>query len=83
TDGRARRGRLIIERGVVETTAFMPLVTYGKVKGMTQEEVKDTCAHILIGKTFHFWLRPGQEIRKLQGDLHDFINWHGPILTDS
>ncbi|CNI18483.1 tRNA guanosine(34) transglycosylase Tgt [Yersinia mollaretii] len=83
TDGRARRGRLIFERGVVETPAFMPVGTYGTVKGMTPEEVKETGAQILLGNTFHLWLRPGQEIMKLHGDLHDFMNWHGPILTDS
>ncbi|MGB8663958.1 MAG: tRNA guanosine(34) transglycosylase Tgt [Serratia inhibens] len=83
TDGRARRGRLIFERGVVETPAFMPVGTYGTVKGMTPEEVKETGAQILLGNTFHLWLRPGQEIMKLHGDLHDFMQWHGPILTDS
>ncbi|STQ74174.1 tRNA guanosine(34) transglycosylase Tgt [Hafnia alvei] len=83
TDGRARRGRLIFERGVVETPAFMPVGTYGTVKGMTPEEVKETGAQILLGNTFHLWLRPGQEIMKLHGDLHDFMQWKGPILTDS
>lgn len=83
TDGRARRGRLIFDRGVVETPAFMPVGTYGTVKGMTPEEVKETGAQILLGNTFHLWLRPGQEIMKLHGDLHDFMQWKGPILTDS
>ncbi|EEP89394.1 Queuine tRNA-ribosyltransferase [Yersinia kristensenii ATCC 33638] len=83
TDGRARRGRLVFERGVVETPAFMPVGTYGTVKGMTPEEVAETGAQILLGNTFHLWLRPGQEIMKLHGDLHDFMQWHGPILTDS
>lgn len=83
TDGRARRGRLVFERGVVETSAFMPVGTYGTVKGMMPEEVKETGAQILLGNTFHLWLRPGQEIMKLHGDLHDFMQWHGPILTDS
>ncbi|CAH0532845.1 Queuine tRNA-ribosyltransferase [Vibrio stylophorae] len=83
TDGRARRGRLHFDRGVVETPAFMPVGTYGTVKGMTPEEVKDTGAQILLGNTFHLWLRPGQEVMKLHGDLHDFMNWQGPILTDS
>ncbi|MBD1576691.1 MULTISPECIES: tRNA guanosine(34) transglycosylase Tgt [Vibrio] len=82
-DGVARRGRLTFERGSVETPAFMPVGTYGTVKGMTPEEVKDTGAEILLGNTFHLWLRPGQEIMKLHGDLHDFMNWQGPILTDS
>ncbi|MFP2768417.1 tRNA guanosine(34) transglycosylase Tgt [Oceanisphaera sp. KMM 10153] len=83
TDGRARRGRLIFDRGVVETPAFMPVGTYGTVKGMTPEEVADTGAQILLGNTFHLWVRPGQEVMKLHGDLHDFMNWQGPILTDS
>ncbi|PSU47586.1 tRNA guanosine(34) transglycosylase Tgt [Photobacterium frigidiphilum] len=83
TQGRARRGRLQFERGTVETPAFMPVGTYGTVKGMTPEEVKETGAQILLGNTFHLWLRPGQEVMKLHGDLHDFMQWHGPILTDS
>ena len=61
TDGRARRGRLVFERGVVETPAFMPVGTYGTVKGMTPEEVEATGAQIILGNTFHLWLRPGQE----------------------
>lgn len=81
--GNARRGRLDFERGSVETPAFMPVGTYGTVKGMTPEEVKETGAQILLGNTFHLWLRPGQEVMKLHGDLHDFMNWQGPILTDS
>lgn len=83
TDGRARRGRLVFERGVVETPAFMPVGTYGTVKGMTPEEVEATGAQIILGNTFHLWLRPGQEIMKLHGDLHGFMQWKGPILTDS
>lgn len=62
TDGRARRGRTVFERGVVETPAFMPVGTYGTVKGMTPEEVEATGAQIILGNTFHLWLRPGQEI---------------------
>ncbi|CUX96492.1 tRNA guanosine(34) transglycosylase Tgt [Candidatus Doolittlea endobia] len=83
TDGQARRGRLVFERGVVETPAFMPVGTYGTVKGITPEEAKETGAQILLGNTFHLWLRPGQTVIKLHGDLHDFMQWHGPILTDS
>lgn len=83
TDAQARRGRLVFDRGVVETPAFMPVGTYGTVKGMTPEEVKETGAQILLGNTFHLWLRPGQAVMKLHGDLHDFMQWHGPILTDS
>ncbi|QUM86403.1 MULTISPECIES: tRNA guanosine(34) transglycosylase Tgt [unclassified Moritella] len=83
TTGNARRGRLIFERGVVETPAFMPVGTYGTVKGMTPEEVDATGADILLGNTFHLWLRPGQEVMKQHGGLHNFMNWQGPILTDS
>ncbi|MDU1271606.1 MAG: tRNA guanosine(34) transglycosylase Tgt [Escherichia coli] len=75
TDGRARRGRLVFDRGVVETPCFMPVGTYGTVKGMTPEEVEATGAQIILGNTFHLWLRPGQEIMKLHGDLHDFMQW--------
>ena len=83
TDGLARRGRLVFERGVVDTPAFMPVGTYGTVKGMTPEEVDATGAQILLGNTFHLWVRPGQEIMKQHGGLHNFMNWQGPILTDS
>ncbi|RLV59804.1 tRNA guanosine(34) transglycosylase Tgt [Parashewanella curva] len=83
TVGRARRGRLKFERGTVETPAFMPVGTYGTVKGMTPEEVRATGADILLGNTFHLWLRPGEEIMRKHGDLHDFMNWQRPILTDS
>lgn len=83
TLGTARRGRLTFERGVVETPAFMPVGTYGTVKAMTPEELKDIGAQIILGNTFHLMLRPGTEIIKKHGDLHDMMNWHGPILTDS
>ncbi|WNO60145.1 tRNA guanosine(34) transglycosylase Tgt [Rheinheimera sp. MMS21-TC3] len=83
TDGKARRGRLIFERGVVETPAFMPVGTYGTVKGMTPEELEATGAQICLGNTFHLMLRPGTEIICKHGDLHDFMHWHKPILTDS
>ncbi|GAA6173956.1 tRNA guanosine(34) transglycosylase Tgt [Colwellia sp. KU-HH00111] len=83
TDGKARRGRLIFNRGVVETPAFMPVGTYGTVKGMKTEEVADTGAQIILGNTFHLMLRPGTDIIEQHGDLHDFINWQKPILTDS
>ncbi|HID00637.1 MAG TPA: tRNA-guanine transglycosylase, partial [Piscirickettsiaceae bacterium] len=82
-DGRARRGRLIFERGVVETPAFMPVGTYGTVKAMTPEELRGFGAQIILGNTFHLALRPGTDIIRLHGDLHDFIHWDGPILTDS
>lgn len=83
TQGKARRGRLHFDRGVVETPAFMPVGTYGTVKGMSPDEIKDIGAHIVLGNTFHLMLRPGTEIIRKHGDLHDFMNWQGPILTDS
>ncbi|RUO52379.1 MULTISPECIES: tRNA guanosine(34) transglycosylase Tgt [Pseudidiomarina] len=83
TCGKARRGRMTFDRGVVETPAFMPVGTAGTVKGMTPEEVKATGAHICLGNTFHLMLRPGTQIIKQHGDLHDFMNWDKPILTDS
>jgi queuine tRNA-ribosyltransferase len=83
TDGHARRGRMTFERGTVETPAFMPVGTYGTVKAMTPEEVRGTGAEIILGNTFHLMLRPGTEIIRRHGDLHDFMNWRGPILTDS
>ena len=82
-DGRARRGRLTFERGVVDTPAFMPVGTYGTVKGMRPEQVAEDGAQILLGNTFHLMLRPGTDIIRAHGDLHDFMNWQGPILTDS
>ncbi len=83
TDGAARRGRLTFERGVVETPAFMPVGTYGTVKAMTPEEISGLGAQIILGNTFHLMLRPGVEIIGKHGDLHDFMHWQGPILTDS
>jgi len=83
TDGRARRGRLTFEKGTVETPAFMPVGTYGTVKGMTPEDVSESGAEILLGNTFHLWLRPGMEVMRAHGGLHEFMNWEGPILTDS
>ncbi len=81
--GNARRGRMTFARGTVETPAFMPVGTYGTVKGMRPEQVAETGAEILLGNTFHLMLRPGTEIIRKHGDLHDFMNWPGPILTDS
>ena len=82
-DGLARRGRLEFERGIVDTPAFMPVGTYGTVKAMTPEELQDLGAQIILGNTFHLMLRPGTDIVKLHGDLHDLMHWQGPILTDS
>ncbi|MBY6064888.1 tRNA-guanine(34) transglycosylase [Pseudidiomarina sediminum] len=83
TCGKARRGRMTFARGEVETPAFMPVGTAGTVKGMSPEEVKATGAQICLGNTFHLMLRPGTQIIKQHGDLHDFMNWDKPILTDS
>ena len=82
-DGKARRGRLKFPRGVVETPAFMPVGTYGTVKGMLPRDIEAIGAQIILGNTFHLMLRPGTEVVKAHGDLHDFIQWQGPILTDS
>jgi queuine tRNA-ribosyltransferase len=82
-DGEARRGRLRFERGSVETPAFMPVGTYGTVKAMTPEELRAAGAEMILGNTFHLMLRPGTEVIAAHGDLHDFMGWSGPILTDS
>jgi queuine tRNA-ribosyltransferase len=83
TDGSARRARMTFDRGTVETPAFMPVGTYGTVKSMTPEELREVGAEIILGNTFHLMLRPGTEIVRAHGDLHDFMHWDGPILTDS
>ncbi|WP_390619172.1 tRNA guanosine(34) transglycosylase Tgt [Maricurvus nonylphenolicus] len=83
TDGKARRGRLKFPRGTVETPAFMPVGTYGTVKGMLPRDIEEIGADIILGNTFHLMLRPGTEVVKEHGDLHDFMQWKGPILTDS
>jgi queuine tRNA-ribosyltransferase len=83
TSGAARRGRLVFARGTVETPAFMPVGTYGTVKAMTPEELRDIGAQIVLGNTFHLMLRPGAEAMRALGGLHKFMNWDRPILTDS
>ena len=83
TSGRARRGELDFPRGRVQTPAFMPVGTYGTVKGMLPRDIEEIGAEIILGNTFHLMLRPGTEVVKKHGDLHDFIQWQGPILTDS
>jgi queuine tRNA-ribosyltransferase len=83
TDGEARRGRLTFARGVVETPIFMPVGTYGTVKALTPHELKDMGAQIILGNTFHLMLRPTTPVIKAHGDLHDFMRWDKPILTDS
>ncbi len=83
TDGLARRGTLTLAHGTVETPAFMPVGTYGTVKAMSPAELHDIGAHIVLGNTFHLWLRPGLEVIAAHGGLHRFMGWEGPILTDS
>jgi queuine tRNA-ribosyltransferase len=83
TEARARRGRLQLRRGTVETPAFMPVGTYGTVKAMTPEEVAGLGAQIVLGNTFHLMLRPGTGVIRAHGGLHGFMHWDGPILTDS
>ena len=82
-DGLARRGQIDFPRGAVQTPAFMPVGTYGTVKGMLPRDIVQIGAEIILGNTFHLWLRPGTDIIKAHGDLHDFMGWQGPILTDS
>ncbi len=79
----ARRGKMTFRRGEVRTPAFMPVGTYGTVKSVTPEEVSSSGADIILGNTFHLMLRPGTEVVRAHGGLHEFMNWHGPILTDS
>ena len=83
SDGAARRGRLTFPRGSVETPAFMPVGTYGSVKGIMPEDVSELGAEIILGNTFHLYLRPGLEVIAAHGGLHGFARWNGPILTDS
>ena len=83
TDGLARCGTLHFERGTVQTPAFMPVGTHGAVRALTPEEVRSSGAEIILGNTFHLMLRPGTEIIKQHGGLHEFMQWSGPILTDS
>jgi len=83
TDGAARRGRLTLAHGVVETPVFMPVGTYGTVKAMTPQSLTEIGAQICLGNTFHLWLRPGLEVIREFGGLHKFMGWDKPILTDS
>ncbi|HUN93753.1 MAG TPA: tRNA guanosine(34) transglycosylase Tgt [Burkholderiaceae bacterium] len=82
-DGAARRGRLHLHHGVVETPVFMPVGTYGTVKAMAPAELEQLGARIVLGNTFHLWLRPGTEVVRAHGGLHRFMGWQAPILTDS
>ncbi len=83
TDGMARRGRLRCARGVIETPIFMPVGTVGTVKGLTPRDLLDLQAQIILGNTFHLYLRPGLDIIRDHGGLHEFMRWDKPILTDS
>lgn len=83
TDGKARRGRVKLNHGTVETPIFMPVGTYGSVKAMSPLELNEINAQIILGNTFHLWLRPGLEVVSKFGGLHKFIGWDKPILTDS
>ena len=83
TDGAARRGRLELAHGAVDTPAFMPVGTYGTVKAMAPEELEALGAQIVLGNTFHLWLRPGLEVISKHGGLHRFMGWKRPLLTDS
>lgn len=82
-DGLARRGTVHLAHGDVQTPAFMPVGTYGTVKAMSPLELKEINAHIVLGNTFHLWLRPGLEVIAAHGGLHTFMGWEHPILTDS
>jgi queuine tRNA-ribosyltransferase len=83
TSGLARTGLLTFRRGKVRTPAFMPVGTYGSVKSLTPEEVRENGADMILGNTFHLMLRPGADVIRKHGGLHEFMNWQGPILTDS
>jgi len=83
TEGLARRGRLTLNHGVVQTPIFMPVGTYGTVKGVTPRSLEEMGAQIILGNTFHLWMRPGLDVLAQFGGLHRFENWQRPILTDS
>ena len=83
TDGAARRGRLTLNHGTIQTPIFMPVGTYGSVKAMLPDELESIGAQIVLGNTFHLWLRPGTEVLDAHGGLHGFMQWPRPILTDS
>ena len=82
-DGLARLGEISFPRGIIKTPAFMPVGTYGSVKGLNPSQIRSTGADIILGNTYHLSLRPGEEVIKLHGGLHQFIGWERPILTDS
>ena len=80
---KARRARLTTAHGVIETPAFMPVGTQGSVKGVSPGELRELEAQIILGNTYHLFVRPGMEVMRHFGGLHRFMNWDGPILTDS
>src|ERR671925_983934 len=82
-ESKARRGRLITAHGAIETPAFMPVGTQGSVKGVSPRELCELNAQIVLGNTYHLFVRPGLDVIKHFGGLHNFMNWDGPILTDS
>ncbi len=82
-DGKARCGRLTTAHGVIETPAFMPVGTQGSVKAVSPQELRDLEAQVILGNTYHLFVRPGPEVIRHFGGLHKFMNWDGPILTDS
>src|SRR6201981_4246412 len=81
-ESKARRGRLITTHGIIETPAFMPVGTQGSVKAVSPRELRELNAQIILGNTYHLFVRPGIEVISHFGGLHEFMNWHGPILTD-
>jgi len=83
TEGHARRGTLTLNHGVVQTPIFMPVGTYGTVKGVTPRSLQEMGAQIILGNTFHLWMRPGLDVMQQFGGLHRFEQWNKPILTDS
>jgi queuine tRNA-ribosyltransferase len=82
-DGTARRGTMHLKHGIVQTPTFMPVGTAGTVKGLTPDEVRSAHSQIILANTYHLWLRPGLDLLLAAGGLHEFMQWHGPILTDS
>src|SRR5881409_96717 len=82
-ESKARRGRITTAHGVLDTPVFMPIGTQGSVKGVSPRELRELDAHIILGNTYHLFVRPGLDVIKHFGGLHNFMNWDGPILTDS
>ncbi len=82
-DSKARHGRLTTARGIIDTPAFMPVGTQGSVKGVSPRELRELDAQIILGNTYHLFVRPGLDVIKHFGGLHNFMKWNGPILTDS